>query len=382
MAGTTPAATQQPAVPFPLASQVGSRVAFQISPAALGTGVTVPNGSPKNVQAVGYLSSILLKFTVSLTAAAGAAVASADAPFNLIDRISVKNSAGNPLIQPVSGYDLYLINKYSGLPLGYNDCVGGPLADPKNWQGVSLGVAAANPTVTFFLALPFELDRPTGLGSIAATASNREFVVDLSFAAFATAYTAGVTAATIQVDATSVYWSVPAQYSPQGAPQQQAPFGPGTVGLFQVESGPVSSGDNLFKSNNVGNIIRNHILVLRNAAGARTEADWTTVLELMLDNAPRFHFDQSQLRQAISQWFGYAGSLDSAGGQDSGVFPIPYYLLAGGQAGNPKSNSQWLQTLDATLLQFHAFNFGANAARLEVITHAVAAPNPAYVFYK
>lgn len=380
MATGTAGTATQPAVPFPLASQIGSRVAFQIAPAALGTGVTVPNGSPKNVQAVGYLSSILLKFTLNLTGTA--ITASPDAPFNIIDRISVKNSAGNPLIQPVSGYNLYLMNKYSGLPLGYNDVGVGASADPKNWFGVSTGIGGTNPTVTFYLALPFELDRSTGLGSIAATASNREFVVDVSFAAYSTAYTAGVTAATLQVDATSVYWSVPAQYSPQGAPQQQAPFGPGTVGLYQVESGPVSSGDNLFKSNNVGNIIRNHILVLRTSAGARTETDWTNVLELMLDNAPRFHFSNDQWRQAISQWFGYTAAIDNAGGQDSGVYVIPYFLLAGGQAGDPKSNSQWLQTLDATLLQFHAFSFGANASRLEVITHAVSAPNPAFVYYK
>jgi len=372
--------TAAPALPFTLASRASSRQSFQLPNVALASAaLTIPPNTPVQVPAVGYLKNLRLE--VTLTPTGGAPTLSADAPWNIFQNISVKNSAGQPLIAPITGYELYLINKYGGHPAGLTSAVG-TSGDPKNTRQYS-APAGVQP-LHFFLDLPFEFDPSSGLGAIPALASNRSYQVELTLNALTTIYTSAPTSAVVTIDVTADYWDVPVSQTPAGSVQETEPYGLGTVSLWQKETPIVAPGQQLIRSNNVGNVIRNLILVTRTAAGARTDADFPGIMELYLDNNPNIRFKKTEWQDFMARAYGYtATALDAVNGLDTGVYVFPFHLLAGGLAGDPSnSRAQLLMTLDATLLQFKGDSFGASISTMTVLTEAVAADNPAFIYSK
>lgn len=369
------------ALPFTIASRVSERQSFSIPNVALSSAApTTPAGTPVQIPAVGYLKALRLE--VTLTNSGGTPTYQADAPFNLIQNITFKNSAGQNLVAPLTGYEWYLVNKYGGMGAGITSGVG-RLSDAKVGRQYS-AIAASG--AHFFLDIPLEIDPSTGLGAIPALASNRSYQFEIQLAAISTVFTATTppTAASVTIDASAIYWDVPVATTPGGASQATEPFGLGTLSLWQKENPPLAPGEQLTRSNNTGNVIRNLVLVLRTAAGARTDADWTSVFELFIDNNPMLRFKKTEWQDNLVRWFGYdAAALDGVGGLDTGVYTIPFHLLAGGMSGDPaNSHAQYLATLDATLLQLKGYNWGASASQLTILTQAVASPNTAFIYSK
>lgn len=373
----------QAALPFTIAARKSKRQSFTLPAVTLASAApTVAAGTPVQIPAVGYLSAIRLEVSVTTTGG-GAATFTADAPFNLIQNVSFKNSAGQNLIAPLTGYEWYIVNKYGAMGAGITSAVG-RLADPKvgrQYAATATAAAAAH----FFLDIPLEIDPSTGLGAIPALASNRSYQLEISFAAINTVFGGTPpTTASVAVDATAVYWDVPVAQTPGGVMQVTEPFGLGTLSLIQKENPPVSPGEQLTRSNNTGNSIRNLIFIARTAAGARTDSDWSSVVELFVDNNPMLRYKKTEWQDDMVRQYGYdAAALDAAGGLDTGVYVIPFHVFAGGLAGDPgNSHAQYLATLDATLLQVKGYSWGASISQLAIITQAVASDNPAFIYSK
>jgi len=273
------------------------------------------------------------------------------------------------------------MNKYGAMGAGLTSGVG-ELSDPKVGRQYNATAATGS---HFFIDVPIELDAATGLGAIPALASNRSYQLEVTFAAIATIFGGTVpTAATVNVDATAIYWDVPAAMTPGGNGQATEPFGLGTVSLWQKENPQLAPGEQLTRLNNTGNAIRNLVFIARTASGVRTDADWSSIVELYVDNNPMLRLKKTEWQDALVRWYGLqAAALDSAGGLDTGVYVLPFHLLAGGLAGLPSnSNSQYLATLDATLLQLKGYAWGASISQLAVLTQAVSSPNPAFIYSK
>jgi hypothetical protein len=370
-----------PAIPFPIASELSSRRSFDTQPTALGTGATTI--SPIQVPAVGYLNEILLDVEITTTGSAPH-VFKNDAPWSVIDRINLRNAAGVNLIAPVTGFQLYLMNKYGG------QTATGQAADPAIGNSFS-APTTANGTIRFMLRLPVGLDLEEGYGAIPALASNANYQVELSLAGTGAVFSTPPTTATVKVTASAYYWNLPAGTDSQGRAQETVPPG-GAVSLWQLETPTVSPGEQLVQSFNVGNVIRNHILILRGSDGERVDASLPDVFELILDNDTRFQFTKRALLKRMGEWFGYLGAARKANASaatsghtdlDAGVFVLPYHALLGAQAGDPNnSRAQLLPTLSATLLQFKMQDFGANASKLEILTQAVSTQDAQYLYGK
>lgn len=364
------------ALPFTIASRVSERQSFSLPNIALSTStITTPIGTPVQIPAVGYIKSIRVQFSGTVT---GASALTADSPWNLIANMAFKNASGQNLIAPVTGYEWYTINKYAGMSAGLSTA-NGLSGDPKNSRAYSATTSAFN----FYLDIPFELDASTGLGSLPAMASNRNYQLELSFNPVTTAFT-GATAGTVSVDASVIYWDAPVATTPGGVVQQTEPFGLGTMSLWQKENPVMAPGEQLTRSNNVGNVIRNLILIARTSAGVRTDTDWTNIMELFIDNSPTLRLKKNEWQDLISRWYNYnAAALDAAGGLDTGVFVFPFHVLAGGLAGDPSNtHAQWMATLDATLLQFKGYSWGAGIGTLSVLTQAISSPSAQFIYSK
>lgn len=368
----TPAQTASatPAIPFKIASRRQTRQAFTPPTVTLSASASTAV-SPIEIPATGYLSAVRLN--VSYTYVASTAVTyTADAPFNIISTIGVRSADGTPLITPMTGYQLYLINKYGG------QTYTGRVADPKLGYGYSAPVATGTNTGSFFLSLPFEFDHEFGLGSIPALASNRSYIVDLTLSSSATVFASGsISSVTASVTGFSEYWAQPAAANSLGQAQQTAPQALGTLARWQLETPVLTPGDKYIKSNNVGGTIRTHILVLRNSSGARIDANgWPSIFQLYLDNEPQYYFTQAYFQDIMTRYFGLdasTSSKDVAGGLDTGVYVVPYSALLGGLAGDPaNSRGQLLNTNSASLLQFYGSSFGSAVSTLEIVTNTVS----------
>lgn len=354
------------ALPFQIASRTMSRYSFNTT-STLGTGITPV--TPVQIPAVGFLRRLQLKVTV--TATAGTAFPG-DGPFNIINSIELRTAAGNDLIVPVTGYQLYLINKYG------HPTVASPYSDPKYVSySTTTGTAA-----TFYLDLPLELDAETGWGSIPALASNRSYQVVINLSPYSVITSA--TAATVSIDGVAHYWSEPPAQSASGLAQETQPQGLGTISQWQLDTPPITPGDKYVKLQNVGNFMRNIIFVLRTASGARTATDWPAVTEVYLDNEPMFYLPSLDWQRAMRQQFGLAATaLDAANGLDTGVFVLPFDALVGSTSGDPaNSRSQYLPTLDSSQLQIRGMSFGATASTLEILSNSVIPRTSADIYSK
>ena len=363
---TSPA--NAPAIPFAIASRKQTRQAFTPATATLGS--TAVSLSPIEVPATGYLQAIRLEVSGTWSGGGAGTAFNADAPFNAISSIGVRSADGTPIITPITGYQLYLINKYGG------QVYTGSSADPKNAYGYSATGGTATGSFKFFLSLPFEFDRATGLGAIPALASNRSYVIDVTLNTIANIFgaTNTPTGATLNIIGYSEYWAQPAAANSVGQGQQTTPQGLGTLNRWQLETPVVTAGAKYVKSNNVGGTLRTHIVTLRTSAGARTDADFPALTQLYVDNEPQFYLTNTYWQDFMSRQFNLTGGTkDAAGALDTGVYVLPYHALLGSFGGDPEnSRGQLLNTNSATLLQFYGASFGASANTLEILTSTVS----------
>ena len=151
-----------------------------------------------------------------------------------------------------------------------------------------------------------------------------------------------------------------------------------------LETPSVNSGASTITLHNTGNFMRNIIFVARNAAGARTEADWPALTEFILDNDSMFYLPKDDWRFAMRRQFGLSASaLDAANGIDSGVFVLPFDTLVGSLSGDPaNSRSQYLPTLDSSQLQIKGSAFGAGISTVEILTNNITPSSSGDVFSK
>lgn len=382
---TNPGSAQSPApsLPFPIASRMMSRFSFTTGAIAMSAAAPTPV-SPIQIPAVGYIRHIDLQ--VTFTGVGGTAPAfTADAPFNGLAAVEFRTAAGNDLIVPLTGYQLYLACKYGA------QYAAAPMSDNRLGAGYTT-VAGPPPTSTFFLQVPLEIDCETGLGAIPALASNRSYQLAITLAAIATLVSGAPTSMTATIQGTAWYWSEPPAVTQSGVAQETQPYGLGTISQWQLETPPLTPGDKYVKSNNVGNVIRTMIFVLRNSSGARIDASgWPSVSELYLDNEPMFYLTQAEwIDEFVQKTFMFYGATTTTGATkdvpnaaDTGVYPIPFHALAGGIAGDPaNSRSQLLPTLDASQLQLRGTSFGANVSTLEILTQSVVPTSSSVVFSK
>lgn len=364
---------QQPTIPFPLASRKMTRLSFsQITTALSAAGPTLM--TPIQLPAVGYLSHVDLEVTVTITGGTSPAF-TADAPFNVLQSVEFKTAAGNDIIVPMTGYQLFLMNKYGC------QYAGAPMADARMGMQYS---ATASTGAHFFLPIPLEIDAANGYGSIPALASNRSYQLNIVLAAIPTLVSGAPTSVTVSVTGTAHYWSEPPASTASGAIQATAPTGIGTVSQWQIEQPSVNPGDRLIKSNNVGNVLRTLIFTLRNSSGARIDTNgWPSICELYLDNEPMFYFSQNEWSDLMCKWYNLqATSKDVANGLDTGVYVIPFHALASNGFAGDTSNSraQYLPTVDASQLQLRGTSWGSAVSGLEIITNSVIPTDAASLY--
>ena len=386
-----------PAIPFVRAARKKS------ASAAVLTGI-VPAAATQlqvtQIPAAGYLSGVELLVDVatsgnSATVAFKTAATAGDAPWSFINSINLVSSDGSNLVTNLSGYQLFLVNKYGAFRTL------SPACDPRSDQYFSLvsGSGATGGSFSFRLFIPVEIDPSQAFCAIPNLAANKAYQINIQLGASGNVYSTAPTAAgSYTITLINHYWSQPAAMNAAGVPQAIAPNGVGSVNLTQLQTIPVTQGDRIVQLQNVGNVIHKLIFTLRKSDGTRTSADWGATNQLLLNNDTLFYWNQANSTTAKNSWasyvsdtYGYgdalnatapgtASTIDSANGLDTGVYAINFGDTAG-FARPDTYRDQFLPTLDSTLLQLRSTSFGSNAATLEVISMAVK-PTTAAALYQ
>lgn len=364
-------------LPFQIGSRQQQRPSFTVGPVTLQASANSPQ-NPIQVPAMGFLRALKIKVVVSGTAT-GTPTVTADGPFNAIAQIGLRNAAGDAILVPVTGYQLYLINKYGGYPFS------GAAADPKSGSGYSYTVGSGTYAATFFLYIPLELDQATGLGAIPALSSNRSYQLDLILSSYNTIVTGTILTGSVTITGTALYWALPSDSSPNGGiPQETQPMGLGTLAKWQLETPPVTPGDKLIQSNNVGGFIRTIIFALRNSSGARIETNgWPSNCEFILDNETQEYLEISEWKDRMIRQNQWLAAIDVAGGLDTGVFALQFSGYTGAEQGETaNSRAQILPTGAASMLQLRGTSFGSASSTLEILTQSISTPNAGFLYGK
>jgi hypothetical protein len=264
--------------PFVRMSRKAQVQGWGIAGVAFGTLVNPPLKA-----AGGYLSRLILTVTTGTVANGNltAVTASADAPWNCIQSLFLRDPLGQPIVQ-TDGYGLYLINKYSGL-------VGeGVKSDPSalpSFSAVSAsGTAGLAGLFTFKLSIPLQLDSAAycALSSLNAAAQP---TINIQLNPSTVVYTSvtGTTVPTLNITCEQEFWAVPIQDSSLAPPDvgssSQFSFAPGAQSIASGAAVRVTAP-------RVGTWIHTLITVMRDNTNARVDNFPLTDLTMWVDGVP------------------------------------------------------------------------------------------------
>lgn len=224
----------------------------------------------------GYLRQLIL--TVTATGGTNTStVATADAPWNAIQNLFLRDPFGQPVIQ-ADGYSLYLLNRYGGQygMLGF----GNDAAQLPSFQSVS----ATTGNFNFALKLPFEMDS-SGYCSLPSMNAASQPQLQVQWNPIGTVFSthSGGTDPTITSAVNEPFWMAPVDH-PEIAPPDVGSSAQWSVA--KAAAGISSAQFQRIQLPRVGTFIHTLILVLRDSTGARLEAFPTSDLTLWVDGVP------------------------------------------------------------------------------------------------
>lgn len=335
-----------PAAPFTASAHEHVEPAFTVSATP---GATVTQFNPQNVPAYGYVRHLYLD--IQATGGVGGTLA-ADAPWNIIQSITLQDVNGANIVGPMDGYALYLANLVGGY------------ANRSNPQDAPDFVGSA-PNPSCFLRVPVEISRKDGLGALANqnAAANYQVAITLNTSAniFSVAPT---TAPLITIRAYLEAWTLPAPMDNRGTPQSQVPPMLGTGQYWSTRNQAVAAGANTIGLTRVGNYIRNLVFIARDGTGARADTVFPDPLILNWDGMQVHNASQRYLRQFFYE------KTNGILTRPTGVFVLPFDIGGADQALGNETPDLWLPTTQSSRIE--ATGNSAGAGTVQVLTNEVA----------
>lgn len=391
---STPAAAQPSAIPFTRGASLATMQDATISSVTAGTPTQI------GLQTNAFLENLIIDVAMVTSGNSASVAFAADGPWNAIANISFSDPAGQSIVSPITGYNLYLLNKY----LPDTSCSFDPKLDP-TYAAVT-GTGATGGSFNFRLVLPVEHRRRDAFGALNNSAANQRYLLTINWiGSFATIYsTAPTTAGTLTAQIYQQYWTSPPASITSSAGQvavQQTPTGLGSVGFIRYEEHTevAGGGSPQIQLNNVGDTISSLIFVLRDTAGARdinigaqsaTTANFPGQFDFWVND-----FQTQALSTCgpngvgtaggiwgrnMSRFYGYHNAVETAGGLDNGVYVLPYLTELFDDAVNFGPANQYLPTDATTKLQIRGSTWGSGAAKLQVITRLLRPVSGAALF--
>jgi hypothetical protein len=273
-----------------------------------------------------------------------------DAPFNVINTISLTDTQQRFIFGPVGGIDLYYVNLLGGYFFAN---------DPKASAAYSNPLTSTPTGAAFSLYLPLEIDMRDGLGSLENKNQASTFNVNVTVETAANVFgTPPTNAATVQFTFTSDSYLQPAATDAQGNALAQSPQALGTTQFwaksnFQLNAG---SNPNVYLNGGIGFPIRNIILEAYDvASGFRStgETNWASPLTITYKGVTIFNRNKIIWQEKMARAYGLtsvgAGVAEPANSKPAGVYCLPFNMDFTNQPGS-ELRAGYLQTVPGTQL--------------------------------
>lgn len=306
------------------------------------------------VPVYGYINTLYLVVTATTAGNAAAVAFNADAPWNVIRNLNFRDANGIP-IRNLSGYQNYLAEKWGGYWLFRNDQSAFAFS-------TTTGGGATGGSFTIVLPISCAFGRD-GLGALPNMDASSQYAVDLTLGTLADVYSVAPTnPPTVTTQIILRAYANPPAADPMGNPLRSTPPGLGTVQYWSVATFNLTASENVVYLPRVGNIIRNHVLVFRDGANARSNTVLGPTMQIRHELDATILFNESSL---IRRQIGYMTYGFDA---DTGV-------LVYGRTDDPdripsgEYGDKWLPTLGSTKYSL-IFTPGATGV-LEVITNDI-----------
>jgi hypothetical protein len=320
-----------------------------------------------NVPPYGFLRHLYLIVTGTTAGNSANVTYDEDGPFNVIDSLTFEDVNSAPIVGPMTGWDLYLINKFGGYSFADD-----PKASPRYSAVTSTG--ATGGSFRFILRIPVELVNRDALGALPNKSGTAMFKVRLRLAASTTPYGTPPTAAgSVRIQIAQVGWWEPDQTDLKGRPQAPAPPAVQTTQFWSKATYEVNPGALRKPLERVGQPIRN-LIFQWDAAGSRstgdTDAPSPTILQFEANVL--FSRDKELWKHFMYQNYGLTGgSADAADALVNGVYVEPFCLDFGLKPG-AETRRGYLPTASASRLEVQGTLGGSGTHTLTVLTNDVA----------
>jgi hypothetical protein len=318
-----------------------------------------------NVPSYGYIRAIWLDFEVTKGKAASGAEASEDAPFNIVENVTLLDTNGAPIFGPLTGFNTFLSNLYGGY-VYKQDIRSLPTFKNINTSGEA----------RVQMRIPIEISHHDGTGCIGNQNAAAPYRIRLTLAPNATFFKKEPEEPTKQEFIVRVVleaWSLPNAVDALGRPQAQLPPNYGTVQYWSErnQSG-IAAGNGTVPILRVGNLIRNIIFTLRETGPTGKRKD------SLFPEQPIINWDARQLN---NETLAYRENrsiepIETAEARPTGVFAYTFNRSNQDRCGDDKP-WLWLPTVEATRLELTGtFGAGINTANVLINDVAPAEVNP------
>lgn len=282
----------------------------------------------------GYLR--WLDIRVTATGGTGtAAVAAADAPWNVIQNILLKDAFGQPILQ-INGFELFCLNIYSGQHGFWNASNPGALP---SFTAVAL-------TGNFELRLRLPLELFDGFASIPAANQSAIPSLTITLAASTAVYsTAPTTVPSLTISVQEAYYPIPLD-DPNLAPPDNGSSCQWTQ--QRIPAGVASAAFNDLTLSPLGSFVTTLIFVGRDSGGVRVDT-WlpavTALIEFDIDGVPMWIEEVGSRFDEMFQEFGVV--------RPTGVIVYTFRDSEGpaGPVSDFDSGDGWLPTTPGSLLE-------------------------------
>jgi len=321
------------------------------------TDTVTPGAASQELQAInitpgGFLRGVTL--LVSTTGGTlGTGVIDPDAPFSLINSITMESIDGTPILYPKSGYSEYLVSRFT------HPWFGDPALDP-----------SFSATINPAFRLSYFVEARATLGCLPNTDARAQYRIRCTIAPLA-ALLSTVGSATAGVS--TLVWLVEQYAQPPratlgGAPIEPVPAGIGVQRFTSHQFDNSNTGTFQIKENRTGNLIRTIILVVRATGGNLPRTDLTAEpIRLRVDNTQLFVETRAARDYDMLRAYSTGLGLPAAGM----TRPTGVYVWQRWQDPGDLIGVGWLETTEATFLQFE-LNGGPAGGQVESLIEDIA----------
>lgn len=270
-----------------------------------------------------YIRGLWLQLVMVTSANAATVAFQPDAPPIVLQSIIFADANQKPIVGPLNGYQLMIVNKYGGYQ--FQD-------DPRASVvfNATAGAGGTGGSFTIILYVPLEVVARDALGSLQNKSASSAFQLLLTVNTIAATYstaptTPGVLTCTIIEDG----WVQPKGADSSGNPLQGAPPQLGTTQYWTVGTYNALNGSQQIQlTQGLGYPVRLFAAInydVSNGTRATGDTDFPSATSMIFRGTTYWNSTKTAWKDQMGRQFGFQGSTaDAANGLENGVYVLPF----------------------------------------------------------